>query len=50
VFIRKIALSINVYSSAGIVDRAEILVRDPPFKYDNLPSVEGTYDQGIALT
>jgi hypothetical protein len=42
-------LSINVYSSAGIVDRAIIPVRDPPFKHNNLASAGETYDQGIAL-
>jgi hypothetical protein len=43
------ALSINVYSSAGIVDRARIPVRDPSFKHNDLASAEETYDQGIAL-
>jgi hypothetical protein len=42
-------LSIKVYSSAGIVDRAKIPVRYPPFKHNLLTSAEETYDQGIAL-
>jgi hypothetical protein len=42
-------LSMNVYSSAGIVDRAGTPVRDPTFKNDSPASAEGTYDQGIVL-